>query len=195
MDSSTLLVAQIPQRPQRQWAIFVSKLSPDTTSADLKKHIESVDLSAISCRRLKTKYPSYSSFCVTVDEYTSKRLNDPSRWPCGCIFKPFRGILHEDMLHPSECAPDKRTPLTPCVVYSSPSLEQAEFLHLHVANQNILRILEGIAQGDGKIDGRVMAALSPLPVVAPEPSRSPQTNTSPPTARNPPRENSHCLQL
>ncbi|KAL1475113.1 hypothetical protein MTO96_037517 [Rhipicephalus appendiculatus] len=31
-------------------------------------------------------------------------------------------------------------PLTPCVVYSGPSLEQAEFLHLHVDNQNIFRV-------------------------------------------------------
>ncbi|KAL1479163.1 hypothetical protein MTO96_052079 [Rhipicephalus appendiculatus] len=35
---------------------------------------------------------------------------------------------------------DERMPLTPCVVYSGPSLEQAEFLHLHVDNQNIFRV-------------------------------------------------------
>lgn len=35
---------------------------------------------------------------------------------------------------------DERVPLTPCVVYSGPSLEQAEFLHLHVDNRNIFRV-------------------------------------------------------
>lgn len=40
-------------------------------------------------------------------------------------------FVHED---------DERVPLTPCVVYSGPSLEQAEFLHLHVDNRNIFRV-------------------------------------------------------
>ncbi|KAL1419665.1 hypothetical protein MTO96_025012 [Rhipicephalus appendiculatus] len=35
---------------------------------------------------------------------------------------------------------DERMPQTPCVVYSGPSLERAEFLHLHVDNQNIFPV-------------------------------------------------------
>ena len=102
MKTSTISVAQRPQRPQRPKALFVTKLSPDTTAADIKKHIASLDLSPISCRRLQTKFQSYSSFYIEVDEETLQRLNDPSMWPLGCLFKPFRGELRDDMLHPSE---------------------------------------------------------------------------------------------
>ncbi|KAL1486895.1 hypothetical protein MTO96_046772, partial [Rhipicephalus appendiculatus] len=56
MTTSIISVAERPQRPK---AIFVTKLSPYTTAADIKKHITSMDLSPISCRRLQTKFQSF----------------------------------------------------------------------------------------------------------------------------------------
>lgn len=106
LGAMELCALSVVERPPRQRALFVSKLSPDTATADLKKHIESQNICPLSCRRLKTKYSSYSSFYVTVDEENMQRLNDPSMWPRGCIFKPFRGILHDNMLHPSESVID-----------------------------------------------------------------------------------------
>ncbi|KAH8026315.1 hypothetical protein HPB51_019554 [Rhipicephalus microplus] len=102
MKTSTISVAQRPQRPRRPKSFFVTKLSRDTSAADIKKHIASLDLSSISCRRLQTKFQSYSSFYIELDEQTLQRLNDPSMWPLGCLFMSFRGELREDLLHPSE---------------------------------------------------------------------------------------------
>ncbi|KAL1483934.1 hypothetical protein MTO96_050155 [Rhipicephalus appendiculatus] len=112
MTTSIISVAERPQRPQRpQWpkAIFVKKLSPDTTAADIKKYITSMDLSPISFRRLQTNFQSYSSFYIEVDEETLQRLHDPLMWPLGCLFKPFRGVLRDHILHPSELVPSVKS--------------------------------------------------------------------------------------
>lgn len=102
--TSALSVAQRQHRPK---AIFVSNLSSETTSSDLTNHLKALNISPLSCRRLRTKYQSYSSFHVAVDEEALKRLNDPSMWPMGCLFKPFRGVLHDDMIHATEITTPK----------------------------------------------------------------------------------------
>ncbi|KAH8039008.1 hypothetical protein HPB51_004828 [Rhipicephalus microplus] len=103
MKTSAISIAQRPQQPRRPKASFATKLSPDTTAADIKKkHNASLDLSTISCRRLQTKFQSYSSFYIKVDEQTLQRLNDPLMWPLRCLFNPFRRELRDDVLHPSE---------------------------------------------------------------------------------------------
>lgn len=98
-EASQLVVVH---RPPSSRAIFVSKLSANTTSAQLLAHLSTVQVTPLSCKRLRTKYDSYSSFCVTVNEECFRRLSDPSMWPKGCLFKPFQGKVHPGMLHSSE---------------------------------------------------------------------------------------------
>lgn len=100
-DTTLISVVQRLKRPRR---IFVSKLSPCTTSAQLTAHLSSVDVTPLSCQRLKTKYDSYSSFCVTVSEDSFQHLADPSLWPKDCLFKPFRGKLLPEMILTTDVA-------------------------------------------------------------------------------------------
>ncbi|CAN7993196.1 unnamed protein product, partial [Ixodes hexagonus] len=98
-SSSQLSVVVAASRPR---AIFVTKLAPSTTSSDMFQHLASVDAAPIRCRRLKTRYDSYASFHVAVDDATYEKLRDPSLWPKSCLYKPFRGSLRNDLLHECE---------------------------------------------------------------------------------------------
>lgn len=98
-DSSALVVVQ---QPRRSRAMFVSKLSPATTSASLTTHLSTLGITPSSCRRLKTKFDSYASFYISVNDESFERLSDPAVWPRGCLFKEFQGIFRDSMLHTSE---------------------------------------------------------------------------------------------
>lgn len=91
----------VAPRPRRK-AMFVSKLSPDTTPAQLQEHFSSIGVQPLACRRLKTRYASYSSFHVALEDEAFQRLQDPNLWPKNCLFKPFEGTLHDHHLHTSE---------------------------------------------------------------------------------------------
>lgn len=83
-------------------AIFVTKLLPTTTSAQVVSHLSSVGAVPILCKRLKTRHDSYASFYIAVDDACFQRLGDPALWPRRCLFKPFRGELHDKMIHAKE---------------------------------------------------------------------------------------------
>ena len=98
-SSSRLSVVSAASRPR---AMFVTKLAPTTTSSDMVEHQASVGAAPLICRKLKTRYDSYSSFYVAVDDATYETLRDPSFWPKSCLFKPFRGGLRDELLHACE---------------------------------------------------------------------------------------------
>ncbi|CAN7943640.1 unnamed protein product [Ixodes hexagonus] len=87
---------------KRRMALFVTKLAPETTCVDISSHLSSLCIEKLECRRLKTRYNTCSSFHVSVDAEYFDKLSDPAVWPKSCLFKPFRGTLHEDLLHASE---------------------------------------------------------------------------------------------
>lgn len=91
------LVAVSRRKPPK--AVFVTKLVPSTTSAQVFEHLSGVGAAPIVCKRLKTRHDSYASFYVAVDDACFERLKDPALWPRHCLFKPFRGELHEKMIH------------------------------------------------------------------------------------------------
>ncbi|CAN7986876.1 unnamed protein product, partial [Ixodes hexagonus] len=98
-SSSRLSVVSAAPRPR---AMFVTKLAPTTTSSDMVEHLVSVGAAPLICRKLKTRYDSYSSFYVAVDDATYETLRDPSFWLKSCLFKPFRGGLRDELLHDCE---------------------------------------------------------------------------------------------
>lgn len=87
---------------RRPPAMFVSRLSPETTSEALSSHLTSLNAPPVTCKRLKTRFTNYASFHVVFSDEYFERLQDPSLWPNGCLFKRFLGPLHESMLHTSE---------------------------------------------------------------------------------------------
>lgn len=95
-------------RPQPTRAIFVTKLLPSTTSELVATHLSSVGAVPTLCKNLKTKYDSYASFYVAVDNACFERLRDPALWPRHYLFKPFRGELCEQMIHAEEHRRDER---------------------------------------------------------------------------------------
>lgn len=98
------LVAVSRRRPQK--AVFVTKLVPSTTSAQVFAHLFGLGTAPIVCKRLKTKHDSYASFYVAVDDACFQRLKDPALWPRHCLFKPFRRDLHEKIIHAEQQALD-----------------------------------------------------------------------------------------
>lgn len=75
-------------------ALFVSRLDPATTAADIRD-----DLAAtlpeieVTCTKLPSRYDTYASFHVSVKAEMFDVINEASVWPVGCIFRPFWGKL------------------------------------------------------------------------------------------------------
>lgn len=79
--------------------IFVSRLAPDVESTTLEALLENVLQSdKMVCTRLKTKYPSYSSFHIKIDADGYDLLINPEVWPEGTLICPFLGRLQEDQI-------------------------------------------------------------------------------------------------
>lgn len=100
VSDGTVLAAVGRPRPPK--AMFLTKLRPSTTSAQVAKHLCSVGAVPIMCKRLKTRHDSYASFYVAVDDVCFEKLRDPALWPRHCLFKPFRGELCEQMIYVEE---------------------------------------------------------------------------------------------
>ncbi|CAN8013295.1 unnamed protein product [Ixodes persulcatus] len=84
--------------------IFVTRLDPRTTSADMVRHLKSVGVTPLQCLRLKTRHASYASFYIAVDTPSFHALADPYLWPSACYFQTFRGNFRDEMIHPSDIA-------------------------------------------------------------------------------------------
>ncbi|GBO30899.1 hypothetical protein AVEN_141528-1 [Araneus ventricosus] len=94
--SSLKSVGKLPKRK----AIFLSRLSPDTTVYKVSQFLNPLKLNHLSCRRIRTKFQSYASFHVEVFESDFHLLSDASIWPEGCLVTEFFGRLKEDQICP-----------------------------------------------------------------------------------------------
>jgi hypothetical protein len=54
----------------------VSRFSPEVTSQDIKKSVEELKLSSLTFTRLKTKFNTYASFHVSVNEEDFTSINN-----------------------------------------------------------------------------------------------------------------------
>lgn len=87
----------------RKAALFVSRLAPDTTASDVLLLVEPLlKGNPICCSKMKTKYETYSSFHVEVNQDSFELINRPEVWPDGCIFHPFFGRLDASRTSTSE---------------------------------------------------------------------------------------------
>lgn len=94
--------------PVRHMALFVSRLDPETSVNDIEALIEPfLEGRTPVCSKMKTRFPSYSSFHLACDEAVFAALNKPEVWPEGSIFHQFFGRLDSTRVYNVETvAPD-----------------------------------------------------------------------------------------
>lgn len=91
--SKNCKVKSVPRKALSK-ALFVSRLDPDTSVTEVLDIIKPVLKAKIaSCAKLRTKYTSYASFHISVEDETFEALNNPEVWPEGCLFHQFFGKL------------------------------------------------------------------------------------------------------
>ena len=80
----------VPNYPNRTiTGVFLSRLGPKTTAAQLAVHIRREKGLTVRPERLRTKYSEYSSFYICVDKYHRSTIMDIDLWPKGTLVKPF----------------------------------------------------------------------------------------------------------
>jgi len=79
--------------------VFVSRVAPDYTAEALYKAVKPKLSSSLGVVRMHTLHPTYSSFCLFVDEEDEKVVLSPSFWASGTLIKPFLGRLPEEKIH------------------------------------------------------------------------------------------------
>jgi hypothetical protein len=98
----------------RTKALFVSRLSPDVSSADVEQSIkDQLELASLACTKLRTKCISYSSFHIAVSEDNFHLINNPGVWPIGCLIAPYYGLLNPDQIYPADKSAVSRPPSPP----------------------------------------------------------------------------------
>jgi hypothetical protein len=100
----------VPKKVRTE-ALFVSRFSPEVTSADVEKSMkEQLDLASLKCTKLKTKYCSYSSFHISVSEDDFHLVNNTNVWPIGCLITPYYERLSPDQIYLEENSAVSRPP-------------------------------------------------------------------------------------
>lgn len=74
-------------------AIFVSRLNPDTSSTDILSHIKERVGCDAKCVKLKTKFDTYASFWIQVQEVDFPTIFTAKMWPSGILLSEFMGHL------------------------------------------------------------------------------------------------------
>lgn len=77
-------------------ALFVSRLAPDVTAEEMTQHLGSFNMKPLKITQLKTKYNTYASFHIEVDEKQFDEMFDSKYWPAGCFVSQFYGKLRAD---------------------------------------------------------------------------------------------------
>ena len=87
-ESTALKAISVFTKPAE---VFVSRLSPDTTEKEVENFAWSQfeKASEIKCEQLTTKFPTYSSFVVTITGVSFKESLNLNNWPSGSLVKRF----------------------------------------------------------------------------------------------------------
>jgi hypothetical protein len=99
-NTSTLPV--IAKKVKRM-SLFVSRFSPEVTAQDMEKSLQDqLKISSLTCTRLKTKFSTYASFHISVNEEDFPSINNTGVWPNGCLIAPFFGRLNPEQIYSPE---------------------------------------------------------------------------------------------
>lgn len=77
------------KKRQRMKQLFVSRFEPDMNESDIGDIIKSSLDIRYSVSKLKTKFPTYSSFVVEYDFNEGDDILNPSVWPEGTLMRRF----------------------------------------------------------------------------------------------------------
>ena len=80
----------------KQTRVFVSRLDPDFPEEELREFVRELTGSNCQISKLKSKFPTYSSFVITCDKQHENTLLDPDEWEQGIIIRPFFGKVFSD---------------------------------------------------------------------------------------------------
>lgn len=92
---------KVIQKEPRKKAVFVSRLAPDITVNDITQHLEHQNLKFIKITQLKTKYDTYASFHIEVEEQKFEEVFSEKYWPEGCFVSQFYGKLRSEQIYES----------------------------------------------------------------------------------------------
>ena len=92
MKGASLKPIQMQRRPAD---VFISRLNPDTTAAEVEGFVSTQFKSArsVSYRQLQTKYNTYASFYVQIDGISFDESLNLDNWPEGWLVKRYYDSL------------------------------------------------------------------------------------------------------
>ena len=77
----------------RKYRIFVSRLSPDTSTDHLKNYVKNSFDKNVEVTQLQTRYPTYASFVISCNYVDKDMLLSPESWEEGVLIRSYRGKL------------------------------------------------------------------------------------------------------
>ena len=75
--------------------IFVSRIDPNVTAAEMKNFVSEIVSDQCEVLKLQTKFSSYASFLIIVEERQRQKIFDPEAWEEGILLRPFYGKMPE----------------------------------------------------------------------------------------------------
>ena len=96
--SSSNSSIKVVQTEQRKKAIFLSRLGPDVTISEITEFLTKHNLKHLKVNKLRTKYDSYSSFHIELEEERFDELFDAKHWPKGSFISQFYGKLKTEQV-------------------------------------------------------------------------------------------------
>ncbi|KAJ4440788.1 hypothetical protein ANN_10634 [Periplaneta americana] len=78
------------------------RFSPKVNGKSIEDSLKNqLSLSSLVVTKLKTKYETYSSFHISVEEKDFHLINNTGVWPVGCLIAPFYGKLKPEQHYAS----------------------------------------------------------------------------------------------
>ena len=75
--------------------IFVSRIDPNVTAAEMKNFVSEIVSDQCEVLKLQSKFSSYASFLIIVEEKHRQKIFDPEAWEEGILLRPFYGKMPE----------------------------------------------------------------------------------------------------
>ena len=76
-------------KARKQVGVFITRLARSTNPKDLATHVKRETGLSVSCEPLRTKFDTYSSFCVRLPPRDQHLLLDSRVWPSGVMVRAF----------------------------------------------------------------------------------------------------------
>lgn len=80
----------------------MSSIDPEVTSVNIRDHLKEQGICNTEVVRLRTKYDSYASFHIEVDDSIFDELFNVDIWPAGSLVTQFFGRLKSENIFHSE---------------------------------------------------------------------------------------------